>query len=132
MCFDNNGRIIKEDPKLATSNRFTDLCRNAVEISSIAAQSNEASRFFAKKMFEASIEVDKILTSLYSSDHHDEQGEEANAIEKNIIQVKGMKKKDGSSRVKGAVLELFALTDVLSLREWMPPSGLAINGCTQT
>ncbi|KAF7812612.1 protein FAR1-RELATED SEQUENCE 5-like [Senna tora] len=97
---DNNGRIIK-DPKLATSNRFKDLCRNAVEISSRAAQSDEASRFFAKKFIEASIEVDKILTSLDSSDHHDEQGEEANAIEKNIIQVKGMKKKDGSSRVKG-------------------------------
>ncbi|KAF7841343.1 protein FAR1-RELATED SEQUENCE 5-like [Senna tora] len=35
---DNKGRIIKEDPKLAVSNRFKDLSRNAVEIASKAAK----------------------------------------------------------------------------------------------
>ncbi|KAF7801264.1 protein FAR1-RELATED SEQUENCE 5-like [Senna tora] len=97
---DNNGRIIKEDPNLAVSNRFKDLSRNAVQIASKAAKSDDALKFFSKKLVELSMKIDKILTSVYSSDHH-EQGEETNAIEKNVIQVKGMKKKDGLSRVKG-------------------------------
>ncbi|KAF7839313.1 protein FAR1-RELATED SEQUENCE 5-like isoform X2 [Senna tora] len=59
---DNNGHIIKEDPKLVVTNRFNDLCRNAVEIASMASESADASTFLAKKLVELSVEVDKILT----------------------------------------------------------------------
>ena len=58
---DSYGCIVKEDPKLDITNRYKDLCRNAVNIASKAAETEEASMFLAKKMVELNLDVERIL-----------------------------------------------------------------------
>ncbi|XP_028801896.1 protein FAR1-RELATED SEQUENCE 1-like [Neltuma alba] len=98
---DNNRRIIKEDPKLDVSNRFEDLCRIAVEISSKAAESDDAITFLSKKFVDLGMEVDKILSKSSSISNQQDISETITSNEKNAFQAKGLKKKDGGSRVKG-------------------------------
>jgi hypothetical protein len=64
---DNKEQVIKEDPKLVVSNRFKNLCRLAVEISSKVAESGDASTFFTSKMMEYGIEVDSMLNKRSST-----------------------------------------------------------------
>ena len=52
---------MKEDPKLDITNRYKDLCRNAVNIASKAAETEEASLFLSKKMVELNLDVERIL-----------------------------------------------------------------------
>jgi zinc finger SWIM domain-containing protein 3 len=104
---DNKGQIIKEDPKLVVSNRLRDLCRTSVGISSKAAESGEASAFLARKLMEADIEVDKILSKRYSTQTTNigDVNSQTNEIVTDDIttasQAIGIKKKDGTSRLKG-------------------------------
>ncbi|XP_028803394.1 protein FAR1-RELATED SEQUENCE 5-like [Neltuma alba] len=98
---DNSGRIIKEDPKLDVSNRFKDLCRIAVDISSKAAESDDATNFLAKKFVELVVEVEKILGKSSSIANQQNVSETIATSEKDAFQAKGLKKKEGVSRVKG-------------------------------
>ncbi|WJX95405.1 hypothetical protein P8452_76729 [Trifolium repens] len=104
---DNKGQIIKEDPKLVVSNRLRDLCRTSVGISSKAAESGEASAFLARKLMEADIEVDKILSKRSSTQTTNigDVNSQTNEIVTDDIttasQAIGIKKKDGKSRLKG-------------------------------
>ncbi|KAH7661786.1 FHY3/FAR1 family protein [Dioscorea alata] len=59
---DYKGRIVKEDPRQVVSNRSKDLSRNAVIVASRAAEFEDASIFFARKMVELSLEVEKFFT----------------------------------------------------------------------
>ncbi|KAH7658220.1 FHY3/FAR1 family protein [Dioscorea alata] len=59
---DYKGRIVKEDPRLVVSNRSKDLSHNTVIVASRAAESEDASIFFARKMVELSLEVEKFFT----------------------------------------------------------------------
>ncbi|XP_039143828.1 protein FAR-RED ELONGATED HYPOCOTYL 3-like [Dioscorea cayenensis subsp. rotundata] len=59
---DYKGRIVKEDPRQVVSNRSKDLSRSAVTVASRAAQSEDASIFFARKMVELSLEVENFFT----------------------------------------------------------------------
>nr|XP_023886870.1 trafficking protein particle complex subunit 6B-like [Quercus suber] len=54
---DSYGCIVKEDPKLDITNRYKDLCCNAVSIASKAAEIEEASMFLAKKMIELNLNL---------------------------------------------------------------------------
>ncbi|KAK2429529.1 protein FAR1-RELATED SEQUENCE [Trifolium repens] len=104
---DSKGQIIKEDPKLVVSNRLKDLCRTAVGISSKAAESGEASAFLARILMEADIEVDKILSkrsSTQTTNLGDVNSQTNEIITDDIViasQAMGIKKKDGTSRLKG-------------------------------
>ncbi|KAK2388554.1 protein FAR1-RELATED SEQUENCE [Trifolium repens] len=104
---DSKGQIIKEDPKLVVSNRLKDLCRTAVGISSKAAESREASAFLARILMEADIEVDKILSkksSTQTTNLGDVNSQTNEIITDDIViasQAMGIKKKDGTSRLKG-------------------------------
>ena len=64
---DSKGQIIKEDPKIVVENRFKDLCRTAVGVSSKAAESGDASTVLARKLMGAGIEVDRILSKRSST-----------------------------------------------------------------
>jgi zinc finger SWIM domain-containing protein 3 len=104
---DSKGQIIKEDPKIVVANRFKDLCRTAVGISSKAAEDGDASAVLARKLMEASIEVDKILSkrSSTSTTNLGEVNSRTNEIVTDDIttvsKAMGIKKKDGKSRIKG-------------------------------
>lgn len=117
---DSKGCITKEDTKLTGSKGSKDLCRHAVEIANKVIESEVAWAFFARKLVELSVDIDKILTescvtpnngvSLRSSnplenEHVDRtiiNGKISTLVEKqNASQAKGIKKKDGVSRVKG-------------------------------
>ena len=52
---------MKEDPKLDITNRYKDLCRNAVNIASKVAETEEGSMFLAKKMVELNHDMERIL-----------------------------------------------------------------------
>ena len=52
---------MKEDPKLDITNRYKDLCHNAINIASKVAKSEEASMFLAKKMVELNLDVERFL-----------------------------------------------------------------------
>ncbi|KAK7282017.1 hypothetical protein RIF29_10481 [Crotalaria pallida] len=106
QCADNKGHIIKEDPKVAISNRLKDNCRSAIEVSSRAAECEEASAFFKRKIVEIGIEVDKILSKRSSTggDPNEVRTSDTmiSSLEKDSeSQAKGIKKKDAASRVKG-------------------------------
>ena len=58
---DSYGCIVKEDPKLDITNRYKDLCCNAVNIVSKAVETEEASMFLAKKMVELNLDVEIIF-----------------------------------------------------------------------
>ncbi|KAF1877862.1 hypothetical protein Lal_00038171 [Lupinus albus] len=97
---DNKGQIIKEDPKVVVLNRYKDNCRSAVEVSSRAAESEEASTFFKQKI----LNKRSLATSTGHSDINcqTDQVRKNDTIEKDdATQAKGMKKKGGASRVKG-------------------------------
>uniref|UniRef100_A0A7N2M262 SWIM-type domain-containing protein n=1 Tax=Quercus lobata TaxID=97700 RepID=A0A7N2M262_QUELO len=104
---DSYGCIVKEDPKLDITNRYKDLCRNAVNIASKAAETEEASVFLAKKMVELNLDVERILkkkTDLPSNEigmdpSHNEHVDVASVI--SAYKATGIKKKIGTSRVKG-------------------------------
>ena len=104
---DSKGQIIKEDPKIVVANRFKDLCRTAVGISSKAAEDGDASAVLARKLMEAGIEVDKILSKRSSTSTTDlgEVNSQTNEIVTDDIttvsKAMGIKKKDGKSRIKG-------------------------------
>jgi hypothetical protein len=104
---DSKQQIIKEDPKLVVSNRLKDLCRTAVGVSSKAAESGEASAFLARILMEADIEVDKILSkrsSTQTTNLGDVNSQTNEIITDDIViasQAMGIKKKDGTSRLKG-------------------------------
>jgi hypothetical protein len=104
---DSKQQIIKEDPKLVVSNRLKDLCRTAVGVSSKAAESGEASTFLVRKLMEADIKVDKIL-SKRSSTQTTNLGDVHSQIDEIITydiviasQGMGIKRKDGTSWFKG-------------------------------
>ncbi|XP_057440588.1 protein FAR1-RELATED SEQUENCE 5-like [Lotus japonicus] len=99
---DNKGQVVKEDPKLIVSNRKMDLCRVAVEISSKAAECEDASAFFARKMVEVGIGVDDILSKRSSTPNAelDDLNGQTNEVDE-LYEAKGIKKKDNASRVKG-------------------------------
>ena len=52
---------MKEDPKLDITNRYKDLCRNAVNIARKVAETEEGSMFLAKKMVELNHDMERIL-----------------------------------------------------------------------
>ena len=89
------------------SNRYKDLCRNAVKIASKAAETEEASVFFAKKMVELDLDVERILkkrshlpsNNIITDPSHNEHVHVASGI--NAHKAMGIKEKMGSSRVKG-------------------------------
>ena len=98
---DNNGHIIKEDPRIDVTNRFKELGRIAVELSSKAAESTDATTFLTKKFVELSAEVDKIMSSSSSNPHQEDISETTANNDKDTIIIRGLKKKVGVSRVKG-------------------------------
>ena len=58
---DSYGCILKEDPKLDITNRYKDLCHNAINIASKVAKTEEASMFLSRKMVELNLDVERIL-----------------------------------------------------------------------
>ncbi|XP_039133193.1 protein FAR1-RELATED SEQUENCE 5-like [Dioscorea cayenensis subsp. rotundata] len=59
---DYGGKIVKADPRQIVSNRCKDLNRNAVKVATRTTESEDASIFFARKILELSLEVEKFFT----------------------------------------------------------------------
>ncbi|KAH7655865.1 FHY3/FAR1 family protein [Dioscorea alata] len=118
---DYKGRIVIEDPRQVVSNRSKDLSRNAVTVASRAAESEDASIFFARKMVELSLEVEKFFTkanknvddgyfnsmamnSSQSVDNNDAFTSEQNEISKGVLdacKAKCIKRNLAVASVKG-------------------------------
>ncbi|XP_075645271.1 protein FAR1-RELATED SEQUENCE 5-like [Castanea sativa] len=106
---DSYGCIVKEDPELDITNWYKDLCHNAVNIASKAAETEEASMFLAKKMVELNLDVERILKKKKKLDlpsnkigmnpSYNEHVDVASVI--TAYKAIGIKKKIGTPHVKG-------------------------------
>ncbi|GFY94472.1 hypothetical protein Acr_09g0009180 [Actinidia rufa] len=85
-----------EDPKLATLSRYKDLCRHAINVSTMAAKTEEDYQFLKRHFQEAMLKLGKNSSDSTSSNLL--ANEKLNEDNINHIEVKGLKRKEGGVR----------------------------------